>query len=189
MRTTCWKLLNTFPKVSSKQSPHLPVIEFHHLLSISLNSGSLWTVQTSPASLDNGSDSAAMSVIQRHETLSATKRELQQRLGRLEAEVEQSESLLQSLKQEHSIKILVRLARMLDHPVFLSQMPKLSNQSCGCACCRWALSSCQSFRASYRSLKRRIRMQRSNSWWNRACPEKRYALKSKKTVFFSEFRL
>lgn len=49
-----------------------------------------------------------MSIIQRHDTLSTTRQELLQRLGRLEAEVEQSERLLQSLKQEHSIKILVR---------------------------------------------------------------------------------
>lgn len=93
-------------------------MEFHHLLSVSLDSGSLWTVQTSPASLDNGSDSAAMSVIRRHETLSATKRELQRRLGRLEAEVEQSQGSLQSLKQEHGIKILVRVARVLGRAVF-----------------------------------------------------------------------
>lgn len=91
-------------------------MEFHHLLSTSVNSGTLWTVPTSPAYLDDGSDSAAMSIIQRHETLSATRRELQQRLGRLEAEVEQSESLLQSLKQEHSIKILVRLAGKVGPP-------------------------------------------------------------------------
>lgn len=51
-----------------------------------------------------------MSVIRRHETLSATKRELQRRLGRLEAEVERSQSSLQGLKQERGTKILVRVA-------------------------------------------------------------------------------
>ncbi|XP_075874239.1 uncharacterized protein CCDC197 isoform X2 [Nelusetta ayraudi] len=77
-------------------------------------------------SLDNGSDSAAMSVIRRHETLSDTKRELQQRLGRLEAEVEQSESLLQSLKQEHSIKILMGIKQLSE---LQSQLQKLKEEN------------------------------------------------------------
>lgn len=51
-----------------------------------------------------------MHIIRRHETLSTTRQELLQRLGRLEEEVEQLQRQLQTMKEEHSIKKLVRLA-------------------------------------------------------------------------------
>lgn len=54
-----------------------------------------------------------MPIIRRHETLTITNQELLQRLGRLEEEVEQGKRQLQSMKQEHSIKILVRPAQIL----------------------------------------------------------------------------
>ncbi|XP_078132907.1 uncharacterized protein CCDC197 [Sander vitreus] len=57
--------------------------------------------------LDNGSESLVMPIIRRHETLSITHRELLQRLGRLEEEVEQGQRQLQIMKQEHSIKKLM----------------------------------------------------------------------------------
>ncbi|XP_059209248.1 coiled-coil domain-containing protein 42 like-2 [Centropristis striata] len=56
---------------------------------------------------DNGSESVVMPIIRRHETLSITHRELLQRLGRLEEEVEQRQRQLQIMKQEHSIKKLM----------------------------------------------------------------------------------
>lgn len=49
-----------------------------------------------------------MPIIRRHETLSITHRDLLQRLGRLEEEVEQSQRQLLAMTQEHSIKTLVR---------------------------------------------------------------------------------
>ncbi|XP_054470064.1 coiled-coil domain-containing protein 42 homolog isoform X1 [Anoplopoma fimbria] len=57
--------------------------------------------------LDNGSESLVMPIIRRHETLSITHRELLQRLGRLEEEVEQGQQHLLIMKQEHSIKTLM----------------------------------------------------------------------------------
>lgn len=60
------------------------------------------------AYLDNGSESLVMPIIRRHETLSITHQELLQRLGHLEEEVEQGQRLLRTMKQEHSIKKLVR---------------------------------------------------------------------------------
>ncbi|XP_032356834.1 uncharacterized protein CCDC197 [Etheostoma spectabile] len=57
--------------------------------------------------LDNGSESLVMPIIRRHETLSISHRELLQRLGRLEEEVEQGQRQLQIMKQEHSIKKLM----------------------------------------------------------------------------------
>ncbi|XP_042356492.1 coiled-coil domain-containing protein 42 homolog [Plectropomus leopardus] len=54
--------------------------------------------------LDNGSESLVMPIIRRHETLSITHRELLQRLGRLEEEVEQGQRQLQIMKQDHSVK-------------------------------------------------------------------------------------
>ncbi len=62
------------------------------------------------AYLHNGSDSSVMPIIRRHETLSFTHQELQQRLGRLEEEMEQGQRQLQTMKQKHSIKKLVRNA-------------------------------------------------------------------------------
>ncbi|XP_026211577.1 coiled-coil domain-containing protein 42 homolog [Anabas testudineus] len=56
---------------------------------------------------DNGSESLVLPIIRRHETLSITNKELLQRLGRLEEEVEQDQQQLQSMKQEHSIKKLM----------------------------------------------------------------------------------
>lgn len=53
-----------------------------------------------------------MPIIRRHETLSVTHQELLQRLGRLEEEVEQGQRLLRTMKQEHSIKKLVRHAQI-----------------------------------------------------------------------------
>ena len=49
-----------------------------------------------------------MPIIRRYETLSSTHQELLQRLGQMEVEVEQGQRQLQSMKQEHSIKKLVR---------------------------------------------------------------------------------
>ncbi|XP_029315935.1 uncharacterized protein CCDC197 [Cottoperca gobio] len=57
--------------------------------------------------LDNGSESLVMPIIRRHETLSITHRELLQRLGRLEEEVEQGQRHLPIMKQDHSIKKLM----------------------------------------------------------------------------------
>ncbi|KAG7238452.1 hypothetical protein INR49_030864, partial [Caranx melampygus] len=57
--------------------------------------------------LDNGSESSGMPIIRRHETLSITNQELQQRLGRLEQEVEEGQRRLQTMQQEHSIKKLM----------------------------------------------------------------------------------
>ncbi|XP_071354994.1 uncharacterized protein CCDC197 [Trachinotus anak] len=57
--------------------------------------------------LDNGSESLVMPIIRRHETLSITNRELLQRLGRLEDEVEDGQRQLQTMRQEHSIKKLM----------------------------------------------------------------------------------
>ncbi|KAM8917553.1 uncharacterized protein CCDC197 isoform 1-T1 [Spinachia spinachia] len=55
----------------------------------------------------NGSESLVMPIIRRHETLSITHRDLLQRLGRLEEEVEQSQRQLLAMTQEHSIKTLM----------------------------------------------------------------------------------
>lgn len=60
------------------------------------------------AYLDNGSESLVMPIIRRHETLTITHRELLQRLRSLEEEVEQGQPQLLIMKQEHSIKTLVR---------------------------------------------------------------------------------
>ncbi|XP_034714731.1 coiled-coil domain-containing protein 42 homolog [Etheostoma cragini] len=57
--------------------------------------------------LDNGSESLVMPIIRRHETLSISHRELLQRLGRLEEEVDHGQRQLQIMKQEHSIKKLM----------------------------------------------------------------------------------
>ncbi|XP_010765334.1 uncharacterized protein CCDC197 [Notothenia coriiceps] len=57
--------------------------------------------------LDNGSESLVMPIIRRHETLSITHRDLLQRWGHLEEEVEQGQRQLQIMKQEHSIKRLM----------------------------------------------------------------------------------
>ncbi|KAI4803626.1 hypothetical protein KUCAC02_025289 [Chaenocephalus aceratus] len=57
--------------------------------------------------LDNGSESLVMPIIRRHETLSITHRDLLQRWGHLEEEVEQGQRQLQIMKQEHSIKKLM----------------------------------------------------------------------------------
>ncbi|XP_049917801.1 coiled-coil domain-containing protein 42 homolog isoform X1 [Epinephelus moara] len=57
--------------------------------------------------LDNESESLVMPIIRRHETLSNTHRELLQRLGRLEKEVEHGQRQLHIMKQEHSIKTLM----------------------------------------------------------------------------------
>ncbi|XP_058471366.1 coiled-coil domain-containing protein 42 homolog [Solea solea] len=56
---------------------------------------------------DNGSESTVMPIIQRHETLSVTNRELLQRLGHLEEQVEEDQRRLHTMKQEHSIKKLM----------------------------------------------------------------------------------
>ncbi|KAL6105668.1 uncharacterized protein ACO6RY_07146 [Pungitius sinensis] len=56
---------------------------------------------------DNGSESLVMPIIRRHETLSITHRDLLQRLGRLEEEVEQSQQQLLAMTQERSIKTLM----------------------------------------------------------------------------------
>lgn len=53
-----------------------------------------------------------MPIIRRHETLSVTNQDLQQRLGRLEQEVEEGQRRLQTMKQEHSIKKLVSHSEM-----------------------------------------------------------------------------
>lgn len=58
--------------------------------------------------LENGSESLIMPIIRRHETLSITHQELLQRLWRLEEEVEKGQRQLQTMKQDHSIKKLVR---------------------------------------------------------------------------------
>ncbi|KAF3844847.1 hypothetical protein F7725_008010 [Dissostichus mawsoni] len=58
--------------------------------------------------LDDGSESLVMPIIRRHETLSITHRDLLQRWGHLEEEVEQGQRQLQIMKQEHSIKKLVK---------------------------------------------------------------------------------
>lgn len=50
-----------------------------------------------------------MPIIHRHETLTITKQEMLQRLGRLEEEVEGGQRQLQTMEQEHTIKKLVRL--------------------------------------------------------------------------------
>lgn len=49
-----------------------------------------------------------MPIIRRHETLSITHQELLQRLQRMEAEVEEGQRQLQNMKEEHSVKKLVR---------------------------------------------------------------------------------
>lgn len=64
------------------------------------------------AYLDDGSDSSVMAIIRRHETLTITKRELLQRLGSLEEAAEKATGQLQSMKQEHSIRLLVRHAQL-----------------------------------------------------------------------------
>ncbi|XP_029349316.1 uncharacterized protein CCDC197 [Echeneis naucrates] len=56
---------------------------------------------------DSGSDSLAMPIIRRHETLSITNQELLQCLGHLEEEVEDGQRKLQTMKQEHIIKKLM----------------------------------------------------------------------------------
>ncbi|XP_074548009.1 uncharacterized protein CCDC197 [Halichoeres trimaculatus] len=56
--------------------------------------------------LDNGSDSLVMPIIRRHETLSITHQRLQQRLERLEKEVEEGQRQLQTTKQEQTFKKL-----------------------------------------------------------------------------------
>lgn len=66
------------------------------------------TAQSLSAHLDNESESLVMPIIRRHETLSNTHRELLQRLGHLEKEVEHGQRQLHIMKQEHSIKTLVR---------------------------------------------------------------------------------
>ncbi|XP_008398306.1 uncharacterized protein CCDC197 [Poecilia reticulata] len=55
----------------------------------------------------NSSESLAMPIIRRHETLSVTHQELLQRLRRMEAAVEQQWRQLQSTKQQHSITTLM----------------------------------------------------------------------------------
>lgn len=60
--------------------------------------------------LDDGSESLVLPIIRRHEALSITHRELLQRLGRMEVEVEQGQRQLQNMKEEHSINKLVRCA-------------------------------------------------------------------------------
>ncbi|XP_068582476.1 uncharacterized protein CCDC197 [Cebidichthys violaceus] len=57
--------------------------------------------------LDRGSESLVMPIIRRHEILSITHRQLLQRLGRLEEEVEQGQRQLLIMKQEHSIKTMM----------------------------------------------------------------------------------
>lgn len=57
---------------------------------------------------NNGSESSVMPIIQHHETLAITNKELLQRLEHLEEEVEQKRQQPQTMKQEHSIKKLVR---------------------------------------------------------------------------------
>lgn len=59
-----------------------------------------------------------MPIIRRHETLSITHQELLQHLWHLEEEVEHSQRQLQSMKQDHSIKKLVRLAHIITYLVY-----------------------------------------------------------------------
>lgn len=66
------------------------------------------TAQLFSGYLDNGSESLVIPIIRRHETLSIANQELLHRLGCLEDEVEQSQQQLHSMKQEHTIKKLVR---------------------------------------------------------------------------------
>lgn len=49
-----------------------------------------------------------MPIICRHETLTITHQELQQKLRRMEEKVEQGQRQLQNMKKEHSINKLVR---------------------------------------------------------------------------------
>ncbi|XP_041827970.1 coiled-coil domain-containing protein 42 homolog isoform X2 [Melanotaenia boesemani] len=56
---------------------------------------------------NNGNESLVMPIIWRHETLSITHQELLKRLEQMEAEVEQSQQLLRSMKPEHNIKTLM----------------------------------------------------------------------------------
>ncbi|KAK9533651.1 hypothetical protein VZT92_008756 [Zoarces viviparus] len=57
--------------------------------------------------LDHGAESLVTPIIRRHEILSITHRQLLQRLGRLEEEVEQGQQQLLIMKQEHSIKTMM----------------------------------------------------------------------------------
>lgn len=61
---------------------------------------------------DDGSDSSVMAIIRRHETLTITNQDLLQRLGCLEEAVEKATGQLQSMKQEHSVRLLVRHAQL-----------------------------------------------------------------------------
>lgn len=62
---------------------------------------------------DDGSDSPVMAIIRRHETLTITNRDLLQRLSCLEEAVEMATGQLQSMKQEHSVRLLVRHAQFM----------------------------------------------------------------------------
>lgn len=59
------------------------------------------TVQSFLASHDNGYGSSVMDIIQRHENLSTTHQKLQQRLARMEDELEQEKRQLPTMKQEN----------------------------------------------------------------------------------------
>lgn len=106
MKTTWWKHLIISLAVSAwlTFSPHMtPVLPFNLTTDKWHSFG-----QYLPAYLDNESDSLVMPIIRRHETLSITHQRLQQRLERLEEEVEEGQRQLHTMKQEQTFKKLVR---------------------------------------------------------------------------------
>uniref|UniRef100_A0A3Q2ZS68 DUF4200 domain-containing protein n=1 Tax=Kryptolebias marmoratus TaxID=37003 RepID=A0A3Q2ZS68_KRYMA len=74
------------------------------------------TVQSFLVYRDSGYDSLVMPIIRRHETLSITHQEQLQRLRQMEEEFEQGQRQLQAMKQECSVRKLVR-----DTQIYLSQ--------------------------------------------------------------------
>ncbi|XP_040056365.2 uncharacterized protein CCDC197 isoform X2 [Gasterosteus aculeatus] len=78
---------------------------------------------------DNGSESLVMPIIRRHETLSITHRDLLQRLGRLEEEVEQSQRQLLAMTQEHSIKTLMANKELSEQRTELENLKEKNKQA------------------------------------------------------------
>lgn len=100
-RTFCWKHWIIFLAVS----PNLPLlISSEFVIHLMMEQ----TAQSFLVSSDSGYESSVIAIIQRHEVLSATHQKLQQRLARMEEELEQGKQQLQTMKQENSIRKLVR---------------------------------------------------------------------------------
>ncbi|XP_035467110.1 coiled-coil domain-containing protein 42 homolog isoform X1 [Scophthalmus maximus] len=79
--------------------------------------------------LDNGSESLVMPIIHRHETLTITKQEMLQRLGRLEEEVEGGQRQLQTMEQEHTIKKLMANRKLSELQSELEMLEEKNKQA------------------------------------------------------------